>query len=60
MSVDMFLLCATVIVAPAKDAVLVGQAVSLSGPHAIVHGCGALPTQALGVEKVNEKGGIYL
>jgi hypothetical protein len=59
MSVVMFLLCATVNVAPTKDAILIGQAVSFSGPNAIIHGSGALPTQTLWVEKVNGKRAIY-
>ena len=58
--VVMFLFCATVNVAPAKDTIRIGQAVSLSGPNAIIHLPGALPPQTLWVEEVNAKGGIYV
>src|SRR4030043_1355418 len=56
----MFLYCATANVAPAKDNIVIGQAVSLSGPNAIIHLPGALPPQTLWVEEVNAKGGIYV
>lgn len=56
----MFLFCATANVAPAKDTILIGQAVSLSGPNAIIHMAGGLPPQTLWVEGVNAKGGIYV
>jgi branched-chain amino acid transport system substrate-binding protein len=59
-SVVMFLFCATVNVAPAKDTILIGQAVSLSGPNAVIHAAGALVPQTLWVEGVNAKGGIYV
>jgi len=58
--VVMFLFCATVNVAPAKDTIRIGQAVSLSGPNAIIHAPGALPPQTLWVEEVNARGGIYV
>jgi branched-chain amino acid transport system substrate-binding protein len=58
--VVMFLFCATVNVAPAKDTIRIGQAVSLSGPNAIIHTPGALPPQTLWVEGVNARGGIYV
>ena len=58
--VVMFLFCATVNVAPAKDKIVIGQAVSLSGPNAIIHTPGALPPQTLWVEGVNARGGIYV
>ena len=58
--VVMFLFCATVNVAPAKDNILIGQAVSLSGPNAIIHMSGGFPVQALWVEEVNARGGIYV
>jgi branched-chain amino acid transport system substrate-binding protein len=45
---------------PAKDKIVVGQAVSLSGPNAIIHAAGALVPQTLWVEAVNAKGGIYV
>jgi branched-chain amino acid transport system substrate-binding protein len=58
--VVMFLFCATANVAPAKDNIVIGQAVSLSGPNAIIHLPGALPPQTLWVEGVNARGGIYV
>jgi branched-chain amino acid transport system substrate-binding protein len=58
--VVMFLFCAIVNVAPAKDNILIGQAVSLSGPNAVIHAAGALVPQTLWVEEVNKKGGIYV
>ena len=56
----MFLFCTTINAAPAKDKIRIGQAVSLSGPNAIIHMSGALPPQTLWVEEVNAKGGIYV
>ena len=44
----------------AKDKIRIGQAVSLSGPNAIIHVAGALVPQTLWVEGVNAKGGIYV
>ena len=44
----------------AKDKIVIGQAVSLSGPNAIIHAAGGLPVQTLWVEEVNAKGGIYV
>ena len=58
--VVMFLFCTTINAAPAKDKIRIGQAVSLSGPNAIIHMSGALPPQTLWVEEVNAKGGIYV
>ena len=58
--VVMFLFCATVNAAPAKDTILIGQAVSLSGPNAIIHMPGGFPPQTLWVEGVNARGGIYV
>src|SRR4030042_3721009 len=58
--VIMFLYCATANVAPAKDNMLNGQAVSLSGPNAMIHMPGAHPPQTLWVEGVNARGGIYV
>jgi branched-chain amino acid transport system substrate-binding protein len=44
----------------AKDKIVIGQAVSLSGPNAIIHASGGLPPQTLWVEEVNARGGIYV
>jgi len=46
--------------AHSKDKIRIGQAVSLSGPNAIIHAAGALVPQTLWVEGVNAKGGIYV
>jgi branched-chain amino acid transport system substrate-binding protein len=43
-----------------KKEIVIGQAVSLSGPNAIIHAAGALVPQTLWVEAVNAKGGIYV
>jgi branched-chain amino acid transport system substrate-binding protein len=43
-----------------KNEIVVGQAVSLSGPNAIIHMAGAFVPQTLWVEAVNAKGGIYV
>jgi branched-chain amino acid transport system substrate-binding protein len=59
-SVLMFLFSAPVNAAPAKDKIRIGQAVSLSGPIAIIHGSGPAQTQKLWVDEVNAKGGIYV
>jgi branched-chain amino acid transport system substrate-binding protein len=45
---------------PAKDKIVIGQAVSLSGPNAMIHMAGAFVPQTLWVEAVNAKGGIYV
>jgi len=44
----------------AKDKIVLGQAVSLSGTNYIIHGGGAMVPQTLWVEDVNARGGIYL
>lgn len=54
------LLMAFPLAANSKDKIRIGQAVSLSGPNAIIHVPGALPPQTLWVEEVNAKGGIYV
>jgi branched-chain amino acid transport system substrate-binding protein len=59
-SVLMFLFSAAVSAAPAKDKIRIGQAVSLSGPIAIIHGSGPAQTQKLWVDEVNAKGGLYV
>jgi len=46
--------------AHSKDKIRIGQAVSLSGPNAIIHAPGAMVPQTLWVEGVNAKGGIYV
>jgi branched-chain amino acid transport system substrate-binding protein len=46
--------------APAKDKIVIGQAVSLSGTNFIIHGPGAMVPQTLWIEGVNANGGIYL
>jgi len=46
--------------AATKNEIVIGQAVSLSGPNAIIHIAGALVPQTLWVEQVNAKGGIYV
>jgi branched-chain amino acid transport system substrate-binding protein len=43
-----------------KDKIRIGQAVSLSGPIAIIHGSGPAQTQKLWIDEVNAKGGIYV
>ena len=48
------------VAAHAKDKIVIGQAVSLSGPNAVIHASGALPVQTLWVQEVNAKGGIYV
>jgi branched-chain amino acid transport system substrate-binding protein len=45
---------------PAKDKIVIGQAVSMSGPNAIIHLPGAYVPQTLWVEQVNADGGIYV
>lgn len=44
----------------AKDKIVIGQAVSLSGTNFIIHAGGALVPQTLWIEDVNARGGIYL
>jgi branched-chain amino acid transport system substrate-binding protein len=46
--------------AHSKDKIRIGQAVSLSGPNAIIHMAGAFVPQTLWVDQVNAKGGIYV
>jgi branched-chain amino acid transport system substrate-binding protein len=43
-----------------KDKIRIGQAVSLTGPNAVIHISGAFVPQTLWVEEVNAKGGIYV
>src|SRR4030042_5015048 len=45
---------------PKKDKIRIGQAVSLTGPNAVIHISGAFVPQTLWVEEVNAKGGIYV
>jgi len=45
---------------PPKDKIVIGQAVSLSGPNAIIHLSGPDQTQQLWIDEVNAKGGIYV
>jgi branched-chain amino acid transport system substrate-binding protein len=45
---------------PAKDKIVIGQAVALSGWDAIIHNSGPAQTQQLWVDEVNAKGGIYV
>lgn len=45
---------------PPKDKIVIGQAVSLSGPNAIIHASGGLPPQRIWIDDVNAKGGIYI
>jgi len=46
--------------AASKDKIVIGQAVSLSGPNAVIHHSGGEPPQKLWVDEVNAKGGIYV
>ena len=46
--------------AMAKDKIILGQAVSLSGPNAVIHGSGPAQTQKLWLDELNAKGGIYV
>jgi branched-chain amino acid transport system substrate-binding protein len=45
---------------PEKDKIVIGQAVSLSGPNAIIHASGGMPPQRIWIDDVNAKGGIYV
>jgi branched-chain amino acid transport system substrate-binding protein len=54
------LLVAFPLAAHSKDKIRIGQAVSLSGPNAIIHLSAGDPTQKLWVEEVNAKGGLYV
>ena len=45
---------------PEKDSIVLGQAVSLSGPNAIIHESFGWPAQDLWFTEVNAKGGIYV
>ncbi len=43
-----------------RDSIVIGQAVSLSGPNYVIHASGAMVPQTLWVEQVNAEGGIYV
>lgn len=43
-----------------KDKIIIGQAVSLSGPMATIHLSGPHQTQELWIQEVNAKGGIFV
>jgi len=58
--VVMFLFCPTVHAAPAKDKIVIGQAISLSGPLAGAVQIAGGPIYELWVEEVNKKGGIFV
>ena len=58
--VVMFLFCPTLHAAPAKDKIVIGQAISLSGPLAGAVQIAGGPIYELWVEEVNKKGGIYV
>ncbi|OGP69993.1 MAG: hypothetical protein A2169_01050 [Deltaproteobacteria bacterium RBG_13_47_9] len=58
--VVMFLFSATLNAAPAKDKIVIGQAISLSGPLAGAVQIAGGPIYELWVEEVNKKGGIYV
>jgi branched-chain amino acid transport system substrate-binding protein len=45
---------------PAKDKIVIGQAVSLSGPNAVIHASGGMPPQTLWIDDINAKGGLYI
>jgi branched-chain amino acid transport system substrate-binding protein len=59
-SVVLFLFCATINAAPAKDKIRIGQAVSLSGPLATSNAVVSTPYYDLWVKDVNAEGGIYV
>ena len=56
----MFLFSAAVNAAPAKDKIVIGQAISLSGPLAGAVQIAGGPIYELWVEEVNKNGGIYV
>jgi branched-chain amino acid transport system substrate-binding protein len=58
--VVMFLFCVTLYAAPAKDKIVIGQAISLSGPLAGAVQIAGGPIYELWVEEVNKNGGIYV
>jgi branched-chain amino acid transport system substrate-binding protein len=58
--VVMFLFCATLNAASPKDKIVIGQAISLSGPLAGAVQIAGGPIYELWVEEVNKKGGIYV
>jgi branched-chain amino acid transport system substrate-binding protein len=58
--VVMFLFCPTLHAAPAKDKIVIGQAISLSGPLAGAVQIAGGPIYELWVEEVNKKGGIFV
>jgi branched-chain amino acid transport system substrate-binding protein len=58
--VVMFLFCATLNAAAPKDKIVIGQAISLSGPIAGGVAIAGGPIYELWVEEVNKKGGIYV
>src|SRR4030042_7165736 len=58
--VVMFLFSATLNAAPAKDKIVIGQAISLSGPLAGAVQIAGGPIYELWVEEVNKKGGIFV
>jgi branched-chain amino acid transport system substrate-binding protein len=43
-----------------RESIVIGQAVSLSGPNAIIHSSYAANPQEMWVEDVNAKGGLYI
>jgi branched-chain amino acid transport system substrate-binding protein len=58
--VFMFLFSSTLQAAPAKNKIVIGQAISLSGPLAGAVAIAGGPIYELWVEEVNKKGGIYV
>jgi len=56
----MFLFSATLNAAPPKDKIVIGQAISLSGPLAGAVQIAGGPIYELWVEEVNKNGGIYV
>jgi branched-chain amino acid transport system substrate-binding protein len=58
--VVLFLFSATPTAAPAKDKIVIGQAIALSGPLAGGVAIAGGPIYELWVEEVNKKGGIYV
>ena len=56
--VALFIACASVYAAPAKDKIRIGQAVSLSGPLATSNAVVSTPYYDLWVKDVNAEGGI--
>jgi len=58
--VVLFLFCPALNAAPAKDKIVIGQAISLSGPLAGAVQIAGGPIYELWVEEVNKKGGIFV